>query len=508
MTVSTDTLYAPLWCKSNYSFLEGASHPEQYIAKAVQLGIRSVALTDRDGIYGVVKAHLAALENSVHLIVGSEVTVKTEALVPFSLLMLVRDQHGYANLCSLITTGRRRREKGKSEVSIEECCAHSAGLHAIWLPHGTAALGESLAPNVLGMVKDSFGENLWMMICRHGQSRDPMIEKHTRKYASQYGIRTVAGQEVLYHSASQQPVQDVLNCIRQRISLSNCKNLLQPNAFHEMISAQRFVDIFQDDPVSVQSTLEIAQSCNFHLNEVRYTYPKEIDSTGVTVSECLRELTWAGALNRFSGPPPKALDRQLKSELELIDELGYGSYFLTMHRIVKWCSQQGIMCQGRGSAANSAVCFCLGITNIDPVDMDLLFERFLSRERDEPPDIDLDIEHQRREEVIQHVYQTYGRDYAAMVAVVIRYRIRSAVRDVGTVLDIPQTDLQRLTKQLESHGQISSNDFVRVGLNPSIHTYSLLMKLSNAMIDFSAASVYSSRRICVHNRSDSPGHSG
>ncbi len=484
MNGSADLLYVPLWCKSNYSFLEGASFPEQYIAKAAELQLPSIALTDRDGIYGSVKAHVAAQHHNIHLIVGSEITVKTADNLTFTILFLAQDDCGYANLCSLITTGRRRCEKGKSEVSVHECCDHTQGLIAIWLPNAVSTLKRQANFKFLGMLKDAFGNRLWMMICRHFQTRDPVVERQSRLYAKHHAIRTVAGREFLYHCASEQPIQDVISCIRQRITLSSSKNLLQPNTSYGLIESRKFLSVFRDDPGSVHATCEIAQQCSFRLDQVRYTYPQEVSGSELTSDDKLRKLTYAGAAHRFDKKPPEALKKQLQGELNLISELGYSSYFLTMHRIVKWCEQQNILCQGRGSAANSAVCFCLGITHIDPIDMDLLFERFLSRERDEPPDIDLDIEHKRREEVIQYVYRTYGRDHAAMVAVVIRYRIRSAVRDVGAVLDIPEAQIQRLSKQLDHHGQITPNDFVKVGLNPSIHNFQLLIRLSNALVGF------------------------
>jgi len=484
MSGSADLLYVPLWCKSNYSFLEGASFPEQYVTKAAELGLPSIALTDCDGIYGAVKAHAAAQRHGIHLIIGSEITVRVPDSPTFSVLFLVQDHRGYANLCSLITTGRRRCKKGESEVSVHECCDHAQGLVAIWLPNAVSKLERQQNFKFLGMLKDAFGKRLWMMICRHYQIRDPHIERNSRQYAKHCAIRTAAGREILYHSAAQQPIQDVTSCIRQRITLSHSKNLLHPNASHELIESRKFLTVFSDDPGSVHATFEIAQQCDFRLDQVRYTYPEEVGGDALTSDEKLRKLAHAGAADRFKGQLPEMLDQQLDRELKLIGELGYSSYFLTMHRIVKWCEQQNILCQGRGSAANSAVCFCLGITHIDPIDMDLLFERFLSRERDEPPDIDLDIEHERREEVIQYVYRTYGRDHAAMVAVVIRYRIRSAVRDVGAVLDIPEPELQRLSKQLDHHGQITPNDFVKVGLNPSIHSYQLLIRLSNAIVGF------------------------
>ncbi len=478
------SLYAPLWCKSSYSFLEGASSPEQYISRAAELGLKSIALTDRDGVYGIVKAHLAALEHGIHLIVGSQLTISEPDLASFSILTLVQNQKGYANLCRLITLGRRRCEKGRSAIAIEELCRHAAGLYAIWLPESTAALEERPLDDIVVRLKQAFGERLFVMICRHRQPQDPLLEIRARHTARRCGVRTVAALETLYHSASQRPIQDLLSCIRLKRSFASCENLLKPNAIHQLFEARSFISMFADDEASVQATMEIAEGCRFRLDELSYVYPDEPNGKGLTVAESLRELTQRGALERYSGRIPEAVSKQMVRELRVIEELGYGSYFLTMHRIVRWCSQQNILCQGRGSAANSVVCFCLGITNIDPVSMNLLFERFLSRERDEPPDIDLDIEHQRREEVIQHVYSTYGRDHAAMVAVVIRYRSRSAVRDVGATLDIPEFELQRLSKQVSSHTQVTESDFAKAGLDPSLRTHQLLMSLANAIIDY------------------------
>ena len=482
--MSTVFPYVPLWCKSNYSFLEGASSPEQYVSKAAQLGIESIALTDRDGVYGIVKAHLAALEHNVHLIVGSQVTVSNPGLPGFSILLLVRNPRGYANLCSLISTGRRRCEKGKSEVTLEECCQHAGGLYAIWLPQAVEWLHSQSSTNALDIMKQAFGEYFFIMISRHRRAHDALTEIQTRAHAAKYNVRTVAAQEILYHNCDLRPIQDVLTCIKEHRTLSNCARALKPNSMHELIDADRFQTIFKDDPVSVEATVEIARNCNFRLDELHYTYPDEQGPDGMTVAQRLRHLTERGALQRYSNNPPQSVHDQIEKELELIGELGYSSYFLTMHRIVEWCNEQNILCQGRGSAANSAVCYCLGITHIDPIDMDLLFERFMSRERSEPPDIDLDIEHERREEVIQHVYSTYGRKHAAMVAVVIRYRSRSALRDIGTVLSLPEPALQRLSKQVNSHGSVESEDFVRAGLDPALHAHHLLMTLTNAIIDY------------------------
>ena len=478
------TPYAPLWCKSYYSFLEGASSPEQYVDKAVELGLPFIALTDRDGVYGIVKGHVAARQQNIPLIIGSETTIRTSDGCMFNVLFLVRNQQGYANLCSLITQGRLRCEKARSEVSVEECCAHAQGLYAIWLPASFALLNQDKINHAIESFQQAFSNCFYLMVCRHREASEPVLENLTRTQAKYYGLHTVAALEVLYHDPRQQPVQDILSCIRNHQTLTDCGNHLKPNANHALVSMEDFSKLYADDLQSVHATVEIAEDCTFQLDEIRYIYPEEKYSDGLSASETLQNLTRRGALQRYAGEVPEAVAKQLDKELQLIQELGYSSYFLTMHRIVNWCEQQNIMCQGRGSAANSAVCFCLGITSIDPVQMELLFERFLSRERDEPPDIDLDIEHERREEVIQHVYQAYGREHAAMVATVIRYRCRSAVRDIGTALGIPNASLYRLSKQLDSYGLLKEDDFVRAGLDPSLHVHRLLINLTQQIMDF------------------------
>ena len=477
-------LYTPIWCKTYYSFLEGASSPKQYVERAAELKLPALALTDRDGVYGLVKGHFAAREHDVRIIAGSQVTVQHNKGSNFGLLLLARDQTGYANLCSLITLGRRRSTKGSSCVSLSECRSRAQGLHAIWLPEATTTVdAESLSPE-LDAMKYAFSERLSMMLCRHKEPHDQMLEAQTRSLAKHHCIRTVAGTETLYHHIRQRPIQDVLTCIRNHRTVADLGTLAKQNAGHSLMSIEDFSSLFSDDQMSLQRTIEIAEDCTFNLDTIRYSYPTEEIGDGLTASERLRRLTFKGANQRYHGLIPDNVVTQLERELQLISQLEYDGYFLTMYRIVEWCRLQNILCQGRGSAANSAVCYCLGITSIDPVSMNLLFERFLSRERDEPPDIDLDIEHQRREEVIQYVYRTYGRDHTAMVATVIRYRSRSAVRDVGAAFGVPRTDLHRLSKQIHSHGVVCAEDFVRAGVDPSTRINQLLILLANSIIDF------------------------
>jgi error-prone DNA polymerase len=290
--------------------------------------------------------------------------------------------------------------------------------------------------------------------------------------------------EVLYHTPSRRRLQDVLACVRHGVTLAAAGRRIRPNAEHDLKSPAAFHALFADDPAAIERTREVAARCAFRLDQIVYRYPSERLPEGKTTAEWLAELTFAGARERYGGAIPDAVAAQLDKELRLIEELDYCGYFLTMWEIVRFCREREILCQGRGSAANSAVCYCLGITAIDPVRMGLLFERFLSRERAEPPDIDLDIMHERREEVIQHVYEKYGRDHAAMVANVIRYRARSAVRDVGKALGLPETALARLTKLLSRSSEIAPAALAQAGLDPEAPAHRHLRELATELCDF------------------------
>ena len=472
--------YAPLWCKSNFSFLEGASHPEELIETCAAVGLEALALTDRDGIYGVVEAHVKARELGIRLIIGSTVTIDDGTC----LVLLVVDREGYANLCRLLTLGRRRSAKGESRVGWQEVCVHAGGLIALWGGDCSLLVGPADPFFVAHELREAFGDRLYAMAARHRRAEERRQEARLRKRAERYGIPVVATTEVLYHKPARRDLQDVLTCLRHRVTLSGAGRRIKPNAEHQLKSPYAFAALFVDDPAGVARSCEIAKRCNFSLDELRYRYPSERLPDGKTSSEWLRQLTLDGARERYGGAVPPAMAGQLDKELSLIDELDYCGYFLTMWEIVRFCREQSILCQGRGSAANSAVCYCLGITAVDPVRMGLLFERFLSRERAEPPDIDLDIEHERREEVIQHVYGKYGRSHAAMVANFIRYRTRSAVRDVGKVLGIPETALDRLSKLLSTYGGLSSTALIHAGLDPNRRVNEHLLRLASEIVDF------------------------
>src|SRR5690242_18407899 len=488
--------YTPLWCKSNGSFLEGASHPGELIEQAASLGLRSIAITDRDGVYGIVQAHQKAKDIGVNLLIGAQVTIgsaKNEdakdisidriANVPSTLVLLVQNRDGYANLCRLLTIGRRRKSKGESSVAWDEVCGHAGGLLALWGGDASLLVHEPEPNDIAACLCDAFGDRLYAMVARHRRDTEIAEEKRLRTRAARYGFPCVAAMEVLYHDQARRPLQYVMTCIRHGVTVHTAGRLLKPNANHALLSAQAFAQLFADDPEAVSRTNEVAARCAFSLSQIRYRYPAERLPNGMTSSSWLRHLTYEGARKRYNGNVPHEVMARLDTELRLIEELDYGGYFLTMYEIVEFCRTHNILCQGRGSAANSVVCYALGITAVDPMCIELLFERFLSKERNEPPDIDLDVMHERREEVIQYIYEKYGRDRAAMIANVVRYQPRSAIRDVGKALEISETTLSRVAK-LVSYPAVLTDDALRqTGLDPKAPLNQHLLRLVTEILN-------------------------
>ncbi len=472
--------YVPLWCKSNFSFLEGASHPDELAEECRELGLPAFALTDRDGVQGLVRAYTRAGELGVKLITGSEITLEDNSTI----VLLAATRGGYRNLCRLISKGRLRSPKGRSSVSWNEVCEHAAGVIALWGGERSLLPGSVEPLRPLLDLREAFTDRLYAMTARHRRADEVIREMRLRRRAVQYDLPIVAANEVLYHTPLRRPLHDILTCIRHSTTLPEAGRRTRPNAEYTLKTPHAFSVLFADDPKAVARTVEVAERCVFSPSELRYRYPSETLPDGTTSSAWLRTLTTKGAVARYGSDPPDAVMAQLEKELRLIDELDYCGYFLTMHEIVEYCSNNRILCQGRGSAANSIVCYCLGITAIDPVRMDLLFERFLSKERAEPPDIDLDIAHQRREEVIQHIYEKYGRSHAAMVANVVRFRPRSAVRQVGKALGLPDTLLDRTAKLLGHHGEVSADVLTQGGLAPDAPVTAHLYRLANEILDF------------------------
>ncbi|MEZ4429928.1 MAG: error-prone DNA polymerase [Nannocystaceae bacterium] len=462
-------MYAPLWVKSNFSFLEGASHPQELVERAHALGLPALAITDRDGVSGLVRAHVRARELGLKLLCGAQVTVGAADLAGLvdgdagslgadndrPLVLLARTREGHSSLCRLLSRGHARGPRGQARVSLAEVAAAREGLTALCLD-----------PDMLPALREPFAGELFALCPRHREARERETEARARAIAARLEVPIVAGHEVLYHDVARRPLQDILTCVRHGATISTASAFTRANAEHALHDPRAMQALFHDDPAALARTLEIAERCAFNPGQLRYRYPSGALADGTSEADRLRALTFEGARGRYGGAIPADVQAQLERELQLIDELDYGGYFLTMWELVQFCRREGILCQGRGSAANSSVCYCLGITAVDPVRMDLLFERFISRERAEPPDIDLDIEHQRREEVIQHVYARHGRRHAAMVATVIRYRPRSAIREVGKVLELPPAALDRAAKLHDGYGgELSPTALAAAGLD-------------------------------------------
>ena len=480
--------YAPLWVKSHHSFLEGASSPEELVDTAAEHGLGTVALTDRAGVYGMVRAHVRAKERGdVRLLVGAELQVRegpgAETTEVGRLVLLPTDRAAYGRMCRLLTWAHRRGAKG-------EAWTHRAELVHDADTRGLVALSADLA--LLPALRDAF-EDAHAFVGRHLVAGERAHEQRVRAVAARLGLGVVGGNQVLYHHAARRDLQDAVTCVREGVTLGRAGTRLRPNAEHALLDARTMRARFRDAPELLDNSLAIAARCRFSLDQLRYRYPEESLPAGETEQSWLRVRTMEGAKRRYPRGVPDTVVVQLERELGVIETLEYGGYFLTMVEIVDFCRAEGILCQGRGSAANSAVCFCLGITAIDPVRMELLFERFLSVERAEPPDIDLDIEHERREEVIQHVYECYGRRRAAMVANCIRYRSKSAVREMGKALGVPDTDLDALSRLLphfyfggdEGESSLAAKNLAEeAGLDPkapaTLHLVRLALELQDA----------------------------
>ncbi|MAQ18898.1 MAG: error-prone DNA polymerase [Sandaracinus sp.] len=462
-----------LWVKSHHSFLHGASSPEELVDRAAELGWTEIALTDRHGVYGIVRAHVRAKElGTLRLVPGVELDVVHDD-TPRILTLHPRGREGWANLCRLVTQGHLRGPKGSALVTVAEVAAHARDLMAA-----------TPDPALLEALADPFGNRLHGLVARHRRATDGAHETTLRRVAAARGLSLVASPEVLYHHPERRPLQDVVTCVRVGTTLHQAGTRLAGNELHGIPTPEAHRALHADHAALLEATEAYLARCRFGLDDLRYRYPAEALPSGETPESWLARLTHEGARERYDGAVPADVQAQLERELEVITDLEYGGYFLTMHEIVHHCRAEGILCQGRGSAANSAVCFCLGITAVDPVRMGLLFERFLSRERAEPPDIDLDIEHERREEVIQHVYARYGRRRAAMVANNIRYRTRSALREVGKVLGVDRTDLDSLAR-LASHwgGGVDDALFAQAGLDPERPIHRHLARLTNDLLD-------------------------
>ncbi len=425
--------YAELHCLSNFSFLRGASHPEELAERAKALGYRALALTDECSLAGAVRAHARAKEQQLKLILGTEILLQDG----MKLVLLATDRRSYGALSLLISAGRRRSRKGAYSLSRPELEKLSGSAVVVLL---AGAADESQAR----WIKERFDANAWLAAELHCGSNDFLKLNKLKHLSVKLGLPLVAAGDVHMHVRSRRPLQDALTAIRLGRTVAQCAGELFPNAERHLRMRMRLAQLYP--PELLMESVAIAERCRFSLDELRYEYPEELVPAGHTPASWLRKLTEDGLRWRFPGGVPPKVGQLIEHELALIAELRYEPFFLTVHDIVKFARDSRILCQGRGSAANSAVCYALGITEVDPGRMSMLFERFVSKERDEPPDIDVDFEHQRREEVIQYVYRKYTRERAALAASVIRYRAKSAIRDAGKALGVPLEEVDRLAK--------------------------------------------------------------
>ncbi|MEP7070172.1 MAG: PHP domain-containing protein, partial [Usitatibacter sp.] len=431
--------YAELHCLTNYSFLRGASDPEELVHRAAELGYRALAITDECSVAGVVRAHVAAREVGFKLIIGSEFSLADG----MKLVLLAANIAGYEALCELITKARRAAPKGEYRLAREDFPLCPAGLQALWLPPRKVVPDTTFEGE---WVANRFQGNAWIGIELHRGADDAARIAGVEVIGARLGLTCVAAGDVHMHARARKRLQDVMTAIRHKCPLAEVGRKLQPNGERYLRSIGRLSAI---NPARLlATTLDLAARCTFSLDEIRYEYPDELVPAGETPSMHLKALTMKGLARRYPQGAPAKVVQTVEHELKLIAELAYEPFFLTVNDIVEFARGQGILCQGRGSAANSAVCYCLGITEVDPGRMSVLFERFISRERNEPPDIDVDFEHQRREEVIQYIYGKYGRERAAITAVVITYQPRSALRDVGKALGLSLDQVELLSKSM------------------------------------------------------------
>ncbi|MGB1109493.1 MAG: PHP domain-containing protein, partial [Gammaproteobacteria bacterium] len=474
--------YAELHVLSNYSFLRGASWPEELVARAAELGYSALAITDECSVAGAVRAHVAAKDSGLKLIVGTELTLDDGLRV----VLLAMDREGYGDISELISLGRRAA--GKGEYRLGRADFLNVGLDrclAIWLPgERLGGVAKEEAENHGAWLRSRFPGRCWMAVELFGRQGDGKRLRALQAMGRRLNLPLVAAGDVHMHRRGRRALQDVMTAIRIGSSLDQAGFDLFPNGERHLRPLGTLRGLYPRECLA--ATLEIASRCHFSLDELRYEYPDELVPKGVTPAEHLRALTEAGMRERFPRGETEKVRRLVEHELKLIAELNYEPYFLTVHDIVRFARSRNILCQGRGSAANSAVCYCLGITEVDPARMSLLFERFVSKERDEPPDIDVDFEHQRREEVIQYIYGKYGRHRAALAATVITYKPRSAIRDIGKALGLAPEQVDRLAKSIAwwDGKQVLPERLTEMGLDPQSPVLHRLMVLTGEIMGF------------------------
>jgi error-prone DNA polymerase len=469
--------YVELQCASHFSLLRGASSPGELFDEARRLGYRALAICDRNSVAGLVRAHVAAKATGVRLIIGCELVLRDG----MTLVVLPTDRPAYGRLCRLLSLGKGRAGKGECDLTLQDVAAYAQGLITILVPEAA----DDLTAAQLHKLKAVFGAEAHMALTLRRRPGDALRLHELEQLARAAGVTPVVTNRVLFHEKARRLLQDVVTCIREKTTIDDVGFKRDRHADRYLKAPAEILRLFPRHAQAIAASVAIARRCRFCLDELAYQYPNEVAEPGKTPQETLERLTWAGAVERFPDGVTPEVKAILDHELKLIGALGYAPYFLTVNSIVRYARGQDILCQGRGSAANSAVCYVLGITSIDPERNDLLFERFVSQERDEPPDIDVDFEHARRETVMQWIFETYGRDRSAIVAVVQRFRPRGAVRDVGKVLGLPEDMTKALSSQVWSfsHEEIEEKHARDLGLDLTDRRLRLTLELAQLLLN-------------------------
>ena len=478
--------YAELAVTSNFSFLRGASHPQEMVATAAELKLAAIGIADRNSFAGVVRAYDEwKKRKSIKLLVGTRLVT----IDGFEVLAYPTDRQAYGRLCRLLTQGNLKAKKGECHLTFEEILAASEGQILIALPPQT--LSDVFTERLSAMVRAAPGRTFLAGVHYH-RGDEPRRLGFLAELGERLNAPLVAVNDVSYHVPQRRPLADVLTCIREKCTIAEAGLKLAVNAERHLKPAAEMARLFAGFPDAIARTVKIAEACRFSLGELTYEYPDEPVPEGKTAQQHLADLTWAGAQERYPRDQypdgiPADVAKRLQAELALIAKLDYARYFLTVHDVVAFArrQQKEILCQGRGSAANSAVCYCLGITSVDPDKSNLLFARFISENRGEPPDIDVDFEHERREEVIQYIYKRYGRDRAAICSTVVHYRSRRAIREVGKALGLTEDVTAALAKTVWGYGDGLPNEHIRqAGLDPLNPAIRQAVELADELIGF------------------------
>ncbi len=477
--------YTELQTTSNFTFLRGGSHPEELVEQAAAYGYTSIAITDHNTLAGIVRGHVAAKKSGIRIIPACRLDLQDGP----GLLIYPTDVNAYARMSGLLTVGNLRVEKGKCDLYKADVYSHAKGSKFVVLP--PVSLNESFDfdssfKSALAEYRDALGDHLYLAISRTYGGNDAKQLHRISKLSTQLHIPMVATNDVHYHHPMRRELQDVVTCVREKCTIHNAGFRLHPNAERYLKPIDEMNRLFRQYPDAILQTQAIADACTFSLDQLKYQYPKEITSDGRTPQQELIFLTWRGAHTIFGENIPEKIQASIEYELKFIGEVNYAEYFLTVYDIVRYAREQKILCQGRGSAANSTVCYCLGITSVDPSKFDLLFERFISSARNEPPDIDVDFEHERREEVMQYIYKKYGRDRAAVVATVTQQHHKGAIRDVGKAMGLSVDTINRLSGLIWDFNDegFDKKRITEQGLNPNDPTLQKVLQLTAQFIGF------------------------